>query len=206
MRRIALLFLCLALPACRAAEKPVAVATADTSRPWAKPGDVIDSILPMDEYVRRFRTGLTAVERLEGGAEGRQALAKRFLAAISAQDTVALRGMLVTRAEFSWLVFPDHRYSEPPYELDPGIFWLQLTAESSKGIERVLQRYGGGRLTFQRLECAADTLQMLRGPTTLWGPCTVGYRTADSTLTRRLFGSIVERGGRTKFISFSNEF
>jgi hypothetical protein len=201
---IAVVLLCSV--ACGAKREEASVAASDTSRPWAKPGDRIDSILPMEEYVRRFRAGLTAVEELEGGAEGREALAKKFFAAVSARDTMALRAMLLSPAEFSWLVFPDHRYAEPPYELDPSLFWLQLTAESSKGIERVLQRYGGTPLTFQRLECTADTLQMLRGPTTIWGPCTVGYRTADSTLTRRLFGSIVERNGKTKFVSYNNEF
>lgn len=178
----------------------------DSSRPWAKPGDRVDSILPMPEMLRRFRAGLTQPTELEGGASSREALAKRFIGAVATRDTSALRSMLMTRAEFAWLMFPDHRYAEPPYELDPGIFWLQLTAENSKGVERVLQRYGGQKLAFEQLTCGADTLQMRRGPTTLWGPCTVRYRTADSTLTRRLFGSMIERNGRVKLVSYNNDF
>ena len=81
-----------------------------------------------------------------------------------------------------------------------------MTAENSKGVERVLQRYGGQPLVFERLTCDADTLQMLRGPTKLWGPCRVRYRTADSTLTRQLFGSMIERNGRVKLVSYNNEF
>lgn len=178
----------------------------DSSRPWAKPGDKVDSILPMPEMLRRFRVGLTQPTELEGGASSREALAKRFIGAVATRDTSALRSMLLTRAEFAWLMFPDHRYAEPPYELDPGIFWLQLTAENSKGVERVLQRYGGQKLAFEQLTCGADTLQMRRGPTTLWGPCSVRYRTADSTLTRRLFGSMIERNGRVKLVSYNNDF
>lgn len=178
----------------------------DSSRPWAKPGDKVDSILPMPEMLRRFRVGLTQPTELEGGASSREALAKRFIGAVATRDTSALRSMLMTRAEFAWLMFPDHRYAEPPYELDPGIFWLQLTAENSKGVERVLQRYGGQKLAFEQLTCGADTLQMRRGPTTLWGPCTVRYRTADSSLTRRLFGSMIERNGRVKLVSYNNDF
>jgi len=193
------------LMACGSGEKPAAVA-ADTSRPWAKPGDKVDSILPMPELVRRFRVGLVEPTELEGGAASRDALAKRFIGAIATRDTAALRGMLLSRAEFAWLMFPDHRYAEPPYELDPGIFWLQITAENSKGVERVLQRYGGRPLTFEQLTCGVDTLQMLRGPTTIWGPCRVRYRTADSTITRQLFGSMIERNGRVKLVSYNNEF
>jgi hypothetical protein len=167
---------------------------------------VIDSILPMAEYQRRFREGLSEVSALEGGAESPDGLARRFLAAVRARDTAALRAMVLSRAEFAWLLFPDHRYSEPPYELDPAIYWMQVTAESGKGLERVLQRYGGMPLTLQRLDCSADTLQMLRGPTSLLGPCTVRYRTADSTITRRLFGSVLVRDGRAKFVSYANEF
>lgn len=192
--------------ACGGAREAPPVAAADSSRPWAQPGDVIDSILPMAEYQRRFREGLVEVTALEGGAESPEALARGFLAAVSARDTAALRQMLLTRAEFAWLLFPDHRYSEPPYELDPAIFWMQVTAENGKGLERVLQRYAGMPLTMERLECRADTLQMLRGPTTLLGPCTVRYRTADSTITRRLFGSVIKREGRVKFVSYANEF
>lgn len=205
MRALVLMAGLVGLVACGGGQKPAEVAV-DTARPWAKPGDVVDSIFPMPELVRRFRVGLTEPVALEGGAPTRDALAKQFLAAIATRDTVALRSMLLSRAEFAWLMFPDHRYAEPPYELDPGIFWLQLTAENSKGVERVLQRYGGQTLAFERLTCDADTLQMLRGPTTLWGPCRVRYRTADSTLTRQLFGSMIERNGRVKLVSYNNEF
>jgi hypothetical protein len=205
MRGVIVLFLLLSA-ACGAGREAAPVASADSTRPWAQPGDVIDSILPMAEYQRRFREGLVEATALEGGAESPEALTRDFLAAISARDTAALRRMVLSRAEFAWLFFPDHRYSEPPYELDPAIFWMQVTAENGKGLERTLQRYGGSPLTLQRLECRADTLQMLRGPTTLLGPCTVRYRTADSTLTRRLFGSVIRRDGRVKFVSYANEF
>lgn len=205
MRGAIVLFLLLTA-ACGAGREAESGPSADSSRPWARPGDVIDSILPMAEYQRRFREGLVEVTALDGGAESPEALARRFLEAVGARDTAALRRMALTRAEFAWLLFPDHRYSEPPYELDPAIFWLQLTAESGKGLERVLQRYGGAALTFQRLECSTDTLQLLRGPTSLLGPCTVRYRTTDSTITRRLFGSVIARDGRVKFVSYANEF
>lgn len=182
------------------------LAVADSATPWRKPGDIVDSILPVAEYLARFRSGLTEPTALDGGATSREALAEQFLRDVARRDTASLRRLLVTRAEFAWLIFPDHRYAESPYELDPTIFWMQMTAESGKGLERVLMRYGGAPLRLQAMTCVADTLQMRRGPTTIWGPCEVTYRTSDSTLTRQLFGSMVERNGRVKLMSYANDF
>ena len=185
---------------------PVTAAAADTSRPWRKPGDKIDSILPMAEYLRRFREGLSEPMGFSGGENSRDALARRFLSAISARDTATLATLVVSRAEFAWLVFPHHIYAKPPYELDPEIFWMQLTAGSAKGIGRTLERLGGRRLTFQALDCRRDTVQVRSGPVRVWATCGVRYRDGDSVQTRRLFGSVVERDGRVKLLSFANDF
>ena len=193
-----------ALLAGACSSKP-AVSSAD-SAPGRKPGDKIDSILPMTEYVRRFRVGVDAPAALRGGATTRDALARDYLAALARRDTTALAGMLVSRGELAWLIFPDHRYAAAPYELDPAILWGQLTHANSKGLTRAMQRYGGVPMALLALECSRDTLQLTRGPARLWGPCTVRYRAGDSTLTRRLFGSILERDGRAKFLSYANEF
>ncbi len=181
-------------------------ASGDTARPWRKTGDVIDSILPMPEYLRRFRQGLVEPARLMGGAASQDELARQFLAAVSARDTAAFAALAVSRAEFAWLVFPHHRYHNPPYELDPEIFWMQLTAGSSTGLHRTLERYGGARLALVSLGCGRDTLQITSGPLTVWSNCNMRYRAGDSVDGRRLFGSIVERDGRMKLLSFANDF
>lgn len=199
MRGLSGLGLCLLL-ACPASRAEQAGA------PWRKPGDKIDSILPMPEYLRRFREGLTQPAEFEGGAASRDALARRFLAAVSARDTAAFRSMVLSRAEFAWLVFPHHIYAAPPYDLDPAIFWMQLTAGSAKGLGRTLERLGGKALVFQSVDCERDTLQVKGGPIRLWSSCRVRYREGDGLLTRRLFGSIVEREGRFKLLSYANDF
>lgn len=183
-----------------------AAASADTARPWRKPGDKVDSILPMPEYLRRFRRGLVEPTRLTGGAGSREELARRFLAAVSARDTAAFAALAVSRAEFAWLVFPDHIYSSPPYELDPEIFWMQLTAGSAKGLHRTLERYGGTRLALVALGCDRDTLQIRAGPIRVWSNCSVRYRAGGTVESRPLFGSVVERDGRVKLLSFANGF
>lgn len=182
------------------------MASSDPARPWGKPGDKIDSILPMPEYFRRFRVGLVEPRQFAGGEPGREALARRFLQAVSSQDTAEFGRLLVSQAEFAWLFFPHHRYAGPPYELDPAIFWLQLRNESAKGLHRVLARYGGTPLRFLGMSCGVDSLQMVGGPARVWSPCRIRYRTDDSLLSRRLFGSIVVRDGRAKLLSYANDF
>lgn len=199
LRGLNCLGLCLLL-ACPASKAEQAGA------PWRKPADKIDSILPMPEYLRRFREGLTQPAEFEGGASSRDALARRFLAAVSARDTAAFAALMVSRAEFAWLVFPHHIYAIPPYELDPEIFWMRLTAGSAKGLGRTLERLGGKPLAFQSLDCRRDTLQVKSGPIRVWSWCGVRYREGDTLLTRRLFGSIVEREGRFKLLSYANDF
>ncbi len=191
------------------------VAVFDSARPWRKPGDKIDSILPMPEYIRRFREGLVEPLKLANGAESRDGLVRQFLVGVSRQDTAALGKLLITRAEFAWLIFPEHLYAIPPYELDPAVFWMQLQGEDQTGFHRLLKRYGGKPLALLGFTCHRDTLQIVTRPPTpstpvIWSPCQVRYRvsygTEDSTFTKRLFGSIVVRDGRAKFLTYSNDF
>jgi hypothetical protein len=178
----------------------------DAERPWRQPGDVIDSILPMEEHERRFREGLPEVATLSGGAPDRESLVRQFLDALDRRDSLALAGMAVNRAEFAWLIFPHHVYRAAPYELDPGIFWMQIQAGSAKGQARLLERLGGSPMTLEALDCQPDTQQVVSGDLTMWGPCQVRYATPDSTLERRLFGTMVEYGGRVKFLGYGNDF
>ena len=193
------LALCL-LMACSASRAEQAEA------PWRRPGDQIDSILPMEVHLARFRMGQVDPTTLTGGETTREALARRFLDAVARQDTAGLNQLLVSRGEFAWLVFPDHRYARPPYELDPGIFWLQIGAASAKGLGRVLERLGGERLGYEALACRPDTLQITRGPVRLWSPCELSYRQGGRVRTGRLFGTMVEREGRFKLLSYANDF
>ncbi len=206
MSRYAAILLTLLVVACgdtgQQAEAPI-----DPERPWRQAGDVIDSVFPMEVMLARFRESVPEVTRMEGGASDREALARTFLNAVAAGDSTALTGLLINRSEYAWLIFPEHLYAEPPYELDPAIHWLQVQASSAKGMARVLERYGKQPLEFQSLACNVDTLQFKQSSTTrAWAPCTVTYRANDSTLTRRLFGTIVERDGVAKFFGYANEF
>jgi hypothetical protein len=178
----------------------------DSARPWRKPGDKIDSIRPMKELLEGFRGAGPAPARLTGGSASRNGLVRRFLAAVSVRDTAALQAMQVSRNEFGWLVFPEHLYSDPPYELDPEIFWLQLQGRSANGIGKVLARLGGRTLRLAGLECRLDTLQGRSPEVLFWSPCRVRFLDGDSVQVGRIFGTIVEHRGMVKFLSYANEY
>ena len=64
-------------------------------------GRVVDSILPREEALRRFREGLAPVDSLAGGAGSRDELVAAFVRGIAAADTAAIARMAVSRAEFA---------------------------------------------------------------------------------------------------------
>ena len=202
MRQLLLLAATLAL-ACKPDPAPRATSS-DSVPSWRQPGDKVDSVFAMSEYERRFRVGLTEVTALDGGARSRDELVRRFFMTVASRDTTALDGLFVDAAEFSWLVYPQHRYREPPYELDPAIFWLQLDASTAKGTGRLFDRYGGSSLEVRSVACEHDSV-VRRGTTTLWAPCTVTITRDGATEAGRYFGSIVERDGVFKLLSGTND-
>ena len=207
MMRPTLLLLLLVCAACTTGEAPDASqqTTAD-STPWRQPGDVIDSILPMEEHLRRFRDGIPEVTALSGGATSRDTLVAQFMRAVEARDTAFFRSALLSRAEFGWLYAPHHKYAKPPYELPTGLFWFQLQQSSEKGIGRLLERSGGRALRYASYTCDGSASEPI-GAGTVHGGCVVRYTRPDvGPDTAALFGGIFELGGRFKFLSYANGF
>jgi hypothetical protein len=173
----------------------------------ASPGYVVDSILPVEEEIRRFRVALggAPLTGLEHASASREALVQRLAAAITANDTAALQRTVVTAREFIDLVYPESPYTKPPYRQAPGLVWTLISEPSKSGGRRLLAKLGGKSLTVSAPTCpAAPDAQ---GRNRLWQSCTVRYTSdADSARTGRLFGSILERDGRFKFMSLANQY
>lgn len=166
---------------------------------------VIDSILPPEEELRRFRAGLPAPAALEGGATSREALVRRFMDRLAARDTAALRAMTLTRAEFAHLVYPGSMYTRPPYRTPPGLVWLQLTHATGKGLRR-LMRADAVTGTYDGHTCHEPPVR--DGRARLWRGCRVALRSdaPQGPVQARLFGVIVEVDGRLKFASLETDF
>jgi hypothetical protein len=170
----------------------------------AAAGGVVDSILPMDEQLRRFREGMTAPDGLRNAETSRDALVIRWLSAISASDTATLNALLLDRAEFAYLYFPSSPMVAPPYEAPPQLLWGQILASSNEGLPKMLSRFAGKPLSAPTLSCPDSGV--VEGDNRTWSRCELSFRVNGAETVRgRFFGTIVERGGRFKFLGYANE-
>jgi len=169
-----------------------------------RPPVYVDRIVPRDVSLARFREGLSDPGRLEGGAESGDELVRRWVAALERRDTAALVAMTLTRAEFAFLYYPTAPEAKPPYDLDPGLAWFMLREDGRKGLLRALDDRGGLPLGYVGYTC--DEKAARHGGNAIWAPCLVRrVRAPGDTVEERLFGPIVERDGRFKFLSFANK-
>ena len=170
----------------------------------AAAGGVVDSIIPRDSAIARFQSDLPRVTSFEGGAQSRDQLVRRFVTALESRDTSVLRSLLLTKSEFGWLYYPTHPEGLPPYSLTPQLMWFMLEGNSEKGYQKLLQRRAGQPLRVIDHRCEGKPSK--QGENTVWGPCPLLRRTErGDTLSERLFGQIVERGGQYKFVGYSNK-
>jgi hypothetical protein len=164
----------------------------------------IDSAVPREVALERFRAGLPPVTALRGGEPSREQLVQRFVTAIEQRDTVALSGMTLSKAEFAWLYYPTAREANPPYSLSPDLMWFTHTGRSEKGINAVLATHGGRSLGYLDHHCADEP--RVEGENRLWGFCLVRrIEAAKDTVEENLFGLIIERGGAFKFVNYANK-
>jgi len=163
----------------------------------------VDSIVPRDVALARFRSGLVEPPSLSGGAPSREVLVREFIAALERRDTVTLHGLLMTRAEFAFLYYPTNPEGLPPYDLSPGLMWFLLEGNSQRGLSHAFEDRGGRRLRYLGVHCQPPLQQ---GENTVWAGCVVSRQQAPGdTVIELLFGPIIERGGRFKFISYANK-
>ena len=171
----------------------------------AQLGYVIDSVHSVEEELRRFREAIggTPAVRLVGGNDSRTALVARFVLALAARDTADVRAMSVSAREFADLFYPTSPYTRPPYRQAVGLVWFQTQNASSVGITRLFARRGGRSLEVTGHSCLEPP--DVHGDNRLWNGCTVEVRGEDGSVrSQHLFGSILERNGQFKFLSYAN--
>lgn len=170
----------------------------------ARPGYIVDSILPAAEEIRRFQATLDGrPSSFSHGAATRSALVARFVRAIEQNDTTALAHLVVDRNEFGYLVYPTSPNAAPPYRQAPDVVWLMRSAGTEKATSRLLGRFGGRPLGFRGYSCPLPPVS--EGDNTLWSRCVVRRQPdGGAAIDLRMFGAIIERGGRYKFLSLTN--
>jgi len=166
-------------------------------------GNVIDSVFPIEEEIRRFREGMVEPTELTGGAGSMEELVDAFLRAVERADTASVLPMAITQEEFAWFYYPYSIFAAPPYELPPGLVWFQMQNYSAQGWQRLMRAHAGMPLFDTGIECPDDGVQARSGR--VWDDCVVlGRLPSGEDIEEQLFGSILEVGGRYKFVSFAN--
>jgi hypothetical protein len=212
--RVLLSLLVAALVACggpdaaphAASVDPVAVAAAPAPSSAApSAAAVVDSARTGEQSLAAFRTTVGSVpERLEPAATSRDALVRGFVRALETSDTAFFRAHGMNRGEFAYFFYPESEFVRPPRELPADFVWFYLQQDSEKGIGRALARHGGEPLGYVGYDCAPEPRVM--GRSRLWEQCELRREVAGDTLRERWFGSILERDGRFKFVSYANRF
>lgn len=174
------------------AAEPAAVATAP-----------MDSALAT--ALARFRDGLPRTDTLRNAMPSRDSVVRAFMGLLARRDTMGLARLHLSRGEWAWIVYPESRYTRPPFRQRADLGWMLIMERSNTAAARLLDRRGGQPLALVGWECASTPEP--EGRTLYWGRCTVTYRDpAGVPRTERLFASIVERDGRFKIGSYSNQF
>lgn len=194
------------LSACAAHDTPLSAADSQAAhiRAVVAAGGVVDSILPLDEQLRRFRTDAgPAVDTLRNASPSIDALVQQWALAIAQRDTAMLSTLTLSRGEFAWLYYPGSKLTKVPYEAPPQLLWGQIVENSTGGAKHVLERFGGQPFVVQSVHCGPpdDTTDALL----VRSDCMVHLRANGTVIdSARLFGSIVEQHGRFKFLGYAN--
>ena len=161
----------------------------------------VDSVFPPEEEVRRFIAEIgRTVDTLRYAQPTRDALVQRFATLVEKNDTVAIRHLGLDVIEFASLYYATSRFAKPPYFLKPQTAFFQISANSEHDLNTLLRSYGGQPFRVSSYECPPPTRE---GPNHLHERCRVRFR--GDTTSFQLFGSILEREGRFKFVSFANK-
>lgn len=165
-----------------------------------------DSILDMPVMIEQFQARHAPVAAFGADApRTRDELIERFAMALRDSSVAALRQLTLSKAEFAYLYFPASRFARPPYAQPPAVNWLLIEQNGLKGETRLLRHYGGAATDIVDHTCEADPV--VEGRNIVWSHCRLALRQEDGTVLEdvRLFGSIVERDGRFRFVSLANK-
>ena len=130
-----------------------------------------------------------------------EALSRAVLAAVEKRDADALLALAINRAEFTEHVWPELPSARPERNLSPSFVWGDLNQKSNIMLREMLAAHGRKKYTF--------VSACFLGKTTQYESYLV-HRESELTVKDpegnerqvRLFGSVIEKGGRYKVFSY----
>jgi hypothetical protein len=156
----------------------------------------------VDSALTLFRADLPPLDELTDAQTSIDATVARFATMVERSDTAAMRSMVMSRREFAWLYYPTSAFTRKPMLQEPGLAWFLHLNNSQKGATRLLDRYGSTRLNLVGDVCKDPRSE---GENRVWYDCMQRIVEGTDTVSVRLFGGILERHGRFKIFSYSND-
>jgi hypothetical protein len=138
---------------------------------------------------------------LPNAQDSPEALSRAVLAAIEKRDTGALLALAIDKEEFTEQVWQELPAARPERNLSPAFVWGDLNQKSNITLRGTLTAHGGRKYQFISIRFLGETTQYDSYRVHRESELTV--KDADGVERQiRVFGSVLEKGGRYKAFSY----
>lgn len=138
---------------------------------------------------------------LPNSHESPEALSRAVLAAIERRDANALRALALTKEEFTEYVWPELPAARPERNLSPSFVWGDLNQKSNITLRQTLAAHGGKKYELISIRYLGDTTAYESYRVHRESELTVKDAEGNERQLR-MFGSVIEKGGRYKVFSY----
>lgn len=132
--------------------------------------------------------------------DSKDAVVEAFLRALAARDRPALEALALSEPEFRKHIWPALPASADNVGMPLDYAWRDTAQKNAGHLAQLLAEYGGREYRLLAVTFAGDTTDY--GAYRVHRETTLDLRSPNGPVTLRLFGSLVESGGRWKIYSF----
>ncbi|NQW03339.1 MAG: hypothetical protein HQ485_04870 [Acidobacteria bacterium] len=161
---------------------------------------IVELALPMAALAVSACGGPPKVVPFDLSFSSKDSAIEVFLTALAARDGAALKTMVVGEAEFKKHIWPSLPASAPEVGMPLDYVWKDTAQKNAGYLARLLDEHGGRHYQLVAASFAGDTSDY--GAFLVHRETTLDLRGPGGAATLRLFGSMVESGGRWKIYSF----
>lgn len=136
---------------------------------------------------------------LTPGYPSKDAAVQAFLTAVATRDRASLEALTVNEREFRRDIWPALPASEANVGMPPDYVWTETAQKNAGYLAQLLAEHGGTQYTLRVTTFAGHTSDY--GAFRVHRKTVLDLRGPEGPVTVRLFGSMVESGGRWKIYS-----
>ena len=138
---------------------------------------------------------------LPNSHESAEALSRAVLTAIENRDADALRALALNREEFTEHVWPELPAARPERNLSAPFVWGDLNQKSNITLRDTLAAHSGKKYEFRSIRFLGETTRYDSYRVHRESELTVKDAEGNERQVR-MFGSVLEKGGRYKIFSY----